>query len=132
MTDLSNVKSIAQNLKLSESAVDTPGVVSGLAALKREMIVASTGDVQIDEWLTKEHMAGGVLATAATMNKRAELKGSGNRFDAVSRSEIIARYNAWAQQLVGRIDTIHAGTGNVAAFITKLTAFHSDPVRNRP
>ena len=132
MTDLTEVRAHAQHLTLSEATVDTPQVVESLAGLKRAMLAASTGDSQVDEWLSKEHMAGGVYSTAATMNKRAEQSGTGNRFDLLSRSTLIARYNAWAKQLIQRIDAYQAGRSDVPGYLARLTAFHADPVRNEP
>jgi hypothetical protein len=46
------------------------------------------------------------MATAATMNKRAELLGKSDPFNRVSRGDIIDRYNRWAGQLVGRLDAV--------------------------
>lgn len=132
MTDLSEVRALAQQLTLTEATVGTPEVVESLANLKRATLAASTNDSQVDEWLSKEHMAGGVYATAATMNKRAEQNGSGDRFDLLSRSTLIARYNAWAQQFTQRIDAYQAGRGDVPGYLARLVAFHADPVHNEP
>jgi hypothetical protein len=132
MTDLSNVLPLARNLSLSEGTVDTPEVIASLADLKTAMVSASSGDETVDRWLSQEHMAGGVLSTAATMNRRAELSGKGDPFNRQSRATLIDRYNAWASQLVERIEAVDAGHANVSAYLRQLAAFHADPLQNNP
>jgi hypothetical protein len=100
MTDLSEVRALAVDLSLTEAEVDTAEKVAAMADLKRATLAVASTDATLAQWLSEEHYAGGVLMTAATMNKRAEISGKGNAFNAVSRCELIARYNPWAAQLV--------------------------------
>lgn len=132
MTDLSQVRALAANLSLTEAEVDTAAKVEAMAALKRASEAVDSADPQVATWLSEEHYAGGVYLTAATMNKRAELAGKGNKFDAVSRAELIARYNRWAAQLVDRIDIVEAGSATPAHFLPQLARFRADPVHVEP
>lgn len=132
MTDISSVLAHARGLSLSEETVDTQGVTDALAALKRASLTASSGNGDVDKWLSQEHMAGGVFATAATMNKRAELSGKGDPFNRQSRSVLISRYNAWAAQFVGRLQAFERGNADVQGYIRQLDKFHSDPVIQNP
>jgi hypothetical protein len=96
------------------------------------MLDASDGDEAVDSWLNHEHMAGGVLTTAATMNKRGEQSGKGGAFNRQSRATLIGRYNAWAEQFVARLEAFEAGRAKVPAYRAQLAAFHADPLRNEP
>lgn len=132
MTIYPLVRSLANQLSLSEVSVDTSAIIDELAALKRATLEVASSDPVLAQWLSDEHNAGGVLATAATMNKRAELSGKGARFNRVSRSEIIDRYNRWAGQLVDRIDAVNSGNATPAQYLPQLAKFKADPVTNTP
>ncbi|MCR2761922.1 hypothetical protein NQ152_00190 [Microbacterium sp. zg.B48] len=132
MTDLSNVLTVARGLSLSEPTVGTPGAPKSLARLRTAMSASFDGDEAIRNWLSQEHMAGVVLSTAATMNKFAEVSGKGDPFNADSRSTLISRYNAWAAQLVDRIEAVEAGRGDLPAYTRQLAEFHADRLRNEP
>jgi hypothetical protein len=132
MTDLYSVRSIASSLSLSEETVDTGGVTDDLAALKRATLEVEPNDPDIAAWLSDEHYAGGVMATAATMNKRAELAGRGDPFNRLSRSSIIDRYNRWAGQFVDRLDAVQSGSATPAQYLPQLARFKADPVNNTP
>jgi len=94
VADYSSVCSLASNLSLSEATVHTAAIIDDLAALKRATLEVESSDPAVAQWLSDEHNAGAVEATAATMNKRAELSGKGNPFNRQSRGTIIDRYNA--------------------------------------
>lgn len=131
MTDFSEVRALAADLSLTEAEVDTAGKVAAMAELKRSTLAVASTDANLAQWLSEEHYAGGVLMTAATMNKRAEISGKGNAFNAVSRGELIARYNRWAAQLVERIDAVDGGAAP-AQFLPQLARFRADPVHVLP
>lgn len=132
MTDLSEVRALASDLSLTEAEVDTAEKVAAMAELKRASEAVDSSDESLAKWLSDEHYAGGVYLTAATMNKRAEIAGKGNKFDAVSRGELIARYNRWAAQLVDRIDIVDAGSATPSQFLPQLARFRADPVHTEP
>ncbi|MBD7958640.1 hypothetical protein H9651_13420 [Microbacterium sp. Sa4CUA7] len=132
MTDLSEVRALAAELSLSESEVDTAEKVAAMAELKRASLAVDSNDANLTNWLSDEHYAGGVYLTAATMNKRAEIAGKGNMFSALSRSELIARYNRWASQLVERVDRVEGGAAAPEEFLRELARFRDDPIHNEP
>ena len=132
LTDLSEVRALAANLHLSDSEVGAAAKVDAMAEFKRASLNIASTDAELAKWLSDEHYAGGVYLTAATMNKRAELAGKGNPFDAVSRGELIARYNRWASQLVNRIDSVGNGTARPAQFLVQLARFRDDPIHAEP
>lgn len=131
MTDLSEVRALAANLSLTKAEVDTAEKVAAMAELKRATLAVASTDANLAQWLSEEHSAGGVLMTAATMNKRAEISGKGNAFNAVSRGELIARYNRWAAQLAERIEAVDSGAAP-AQFLPQLARFRADPVHVLP
>jgi hypothetical protein len=130
--DFSSVRLAASELRLSEATVDTSAITNGLAELKRATLELDSHDRSVAQWLSDEHFAGGVLATAATMNKRAELSGKGNPFNRVSRSTLIDRYNSWATQLINRIDAVQDGSATPGHFACRLAQFKADPINNTP
>ena len=132
MTDYSVVRSLASDLSLTEATVGTLAVTESLAAFKRATLELDSSDPFVGRWLSDEHFAGGVFATAATVNKRAELSSTGNAFDRVPRSEMVERFNRWAAQLVDRIDAVQNGTASPAQFLPQLAQFKSDPINNNP
>ncbi len=132
MTEHSEVRALAAGLSLTESEVDTAAKVEAMAELKRASLTVHSTDANLAKWLSDEHYAGGVYLTAATMNKRAEISGKGNTFNAVSRGELIARYNRWASQLVERIDRVEDGTAEPAQFLGQLARFREDPIHSEP
>lgn len=132
MTDLSGVRALAIELSLTEAEVDTAAKVEAMAELKRASVNVHPITADLAKWLSDEHYAGGVYLTAATMNKRAEISGKGNAFNAISRGELIARYNRWASQLVERIDRVGDGTAQPAQYLDQLARFRADPVHTEP
>lgn len=84
------------------------------------------------QWLSDEHFVGGVINTAATMNKRSEIRGKGQQFNVLSREEIVRRYNTWAAQLVERIDAVQSGRATPAQYLDSLARFRADPIHNTP
>lgn len=132
MTDFSSVRSLASDLSLSEASVDTPAITDDLAALKRATLEVNSTDPDVAQWLSDEHHAGGVIATAAAMNKRAELSGKGNPFNRVSRGDLIDRYNRWAGQFVDRLDAVQSESATAAQYLPQLAKFKADPVNNTP
>lgn len=132
MTDFSSVRSLASDLSLSEASVDTPAITDDLAALKRATLEVNSTDPDVAQWLSDEHYAGGVIVTAATMNKRAELSGKGNPFNRVSRGDLIDRYNRWVGQFVDRLDAVQSGSATAAQYLPQLATFKADPVNNTP
>lgn len=132
MTDLTLVRSLASDLSLSEATVDTAAITDALAALKQAMLGVTATDPNVATWLSEEHFAGGVIAVAATMNKRAEGTGRGAQFNLQPRSQIIDRFNAWAAQFVERIDAVMSGRATAGQFLPTLAAFRADPINNAP
>ncbi|MFB8191348.1 hypothetical protein ACFC14_18675 [Microbacterium sp. NPDC055988] len=132
MTDLSEVRIVAAGLSLSESEVGTAAKVEAMAELKRASLAAHSDDASLAKWLSDEHYAGGVYLTAATMNKRAEISGKGDAFDAISRRELIARYNRWASQLVERLDRVEEGSAAPAQYLDQHARFRADPIHAEP
>lgn len=132
MTDLSGVRALAIELSLTEAEVDTAAKVEAMTQLKRASVHVHPTTADLATWLSDEHYAGDVYLTAATMNKRAEISGNGNAFNAISRGELIARYNRWASQLVERIDRVEDGTAQPAQYLDQLARFRADPVHTEP
>jgi hypothetical protein len=132
MTEFSSVRSLASDLSLSEATVDTAAITEDLAAFKRATLEVESTDPTVAEWLSDEHYAGGVMVTAATMNKRSELSGEANPFNRVSRGDIVDRYNRWAGQLVERLDAVENGSATAAQYLPQLAKFKADPVNNTP
>lgn len=132
MAEYSSVRAMASNLSLSEATVDTAADTNALAALKRATLDVQSSDPAVAQWLNDEHYAGGVISTAAKMNKRTELSGKGNPFNAVSRGNLVSRYNAWAAQFVQCLDAVASGGATAAQYLLQLTNFKADPVNNTP
>lgn len=132
MNNLTSVTRATADLFLSEATVDTAAPLQALRVLKDSINQDTLDGTELREWLDAEHFAGGVLLTAATMNKRAEVAGKGDPFNRVSRSELIQRFLAWASQLTARLEAVQNGTADLAAYRRKLAAFREDPVRRRP
>lgn len=126
MNDLSPVRAQIATVELAEEAVDTSQPVEALAELRR-VIDGLDLDPQVHTWLTEEHFAGGVLLTAATMNKRAEVSGKGNPFNRQSRAVLIGRFNRWARALEERTSAC-PDTSSIAELRRRLAAFREDPV----
>jgi hypothetical protein len=132
MTEYSSVRALAIDLFVTEATVDTVAITAALAALKQATLEVELSDPAVAQWLSDEHYAGGVISTAATMNKRAEVSGKGNPFNAVSRDDLVKRYNAWAAQFVQRLDAVESGSATAAQFLQQLAKFKVDPVSNTP
>lgn len=132
MTDLSSVRALAAQLSLSESTVDTPAVTEALAALKVATLEVDSGDPALAEWLSAEHFSGGVLATAATMNKRGEAAGKGDPFARQPRAVLVERYNQWAARFIDRIDAVDGGRATPEQYLPQLNRFRDDPINNEP
>jgi len=132
MTDFSSVRSLASALSLSEATVDTAATTDDLAALKQATLEVESSDPALAQWLSDEHYAGGVYAVGATMNKRAEISGKGNKFNALSRGQLVDRYNRWAAEFVSRLDAVESGSATAAQYLPQLAKFKADPINTTP
>lgn len=132
MTDISQVLLLVRELSLTEASVDTEAVTDSLAALKQATLAASTGDADTDAWLSQEHTAGGMLATAAALNKRAEIAGKRGSFNPQTRATLVSLYNSWARQFESRLEAFQDGRANVPTYLRSLALFHADPLSHHP
>lgn len=129
---LRDVRNHVAGLSLTDGDLDSDGITTQIARLRKLIDEAAALDPTVAQWLSDEHFRGSSLLTAAKINKR-KWGSQTATGEPLSRATIIRRFNEWVPEFVGRIDEYEARpeTATVKPWLESLALFRADPIRNR-